>query len=119
MRISRPSKLVRTERPRSGNRRKVAIPGSCGIGERQVEEVLITDLGPLGCSVQGDAVGVTRSAPLALWLGEVGPIAGKLKWAKGGAMGVAFDKPLDEAVVGALYEAAGAQPFPLWGQSAE
>ncbi len=68
--------------------------------------MLVTDLGPRGCSLQGDAVGVTRSEPLTLWLGEVGPIAGKLKWAKAGSLGVLFDDPLDEEVVGKLHDAA-------------
>ena len=58
------------------------------------------------CALQGDAVGVTRSERLTLWLGEVGPIAGQLKWAKAGSLGVMFDEPLEDEVVGALWDAA-------------
>ena len=97
---------MRTENPRATNRHRVSIAGRLGIGERASEDVLVTDLGPRGCSLQGDAVGVTRSVQLTLWLGEVGPIAGKLKWAKAGSLGVMFDNPLEEDVVGALWEAA-------------
>ncbi len=97
---------MRAQKPRAADRRRVSLTGRCGIGERASEEVLVTDLGPLGCSLHANAVGVTRSEPLTLWLGEVGPIAGKLKWAKAGSLGVAFDEPLEPEVVGALFEAA-------------
>ena len=111
--------MMRAERPRASDRQKVSIAGSCGFGERPREEILVTDLGPLGCSLQGDAVGVTRSEPLTLWLGEVGPIAGKLKWAKGGSLGVMFDEPLEDDVVTALYEAAArAKVVPLRPEAA-
>jgi len=40
-----------------------------------------------------------------LWLGDFGPIAGKLKWTKGGALGVLFDVPLDEGTLDALLTA--------------
>lgn len=101
------ARLVRTENPRTSSRHRVSIAGRLGIGERASEDVLVTDLGPRGCSLQGDAVGVTRSEPLTLWLGEVGPIAGKLKWAKAGSLGVMFDEALEDEVIVALYEAAG------------
>ena len=100
------AKLLRAERPRATSRQRVSISGRLGIGERPSADVLVTDLGPRGCSLQGDAVGVTRPEALVLWLGEVGPIAGKLKWAKAGALGVLFDTPIEEDVVGALWEAA-------------
>jgi hypothetical protein len=98
--------LVRTENPRTASRHRVSIAGRLGIGERPAADILVTDLGPKGCSLQGDAVGVTRAIPLTLWLGEVGPIAGKLKWAKAGSLGVMFDDPLDDDAVRALFEAA-------------
>ena len=101
-----PPRLLRAERTRAGDRHKVLITASFGFGERPRADVLVTDLGPLGCSLQGDAVGVTRSEPLTLWLGEVGPISGRLKWAKGGSLGVSFDEPLEDEVIAALYEAA-------------
>jgi hypothetical protein len=59
--------------------------------------------------VRTEAIGVTRSEPLQLWLGDVGPIAGKLKWTKGGALGVLFDAPLDQSTLEALL-AAGEPP---------
>lgn len=114
-----PPRFLRAERPRAAERRRMLLTGSFGIDDRPRQEVLVTDLGPLGCSLQGDAVGVTRSVPLTLWVGEVGPIAGKLKWAKAGSLGMQFDTPLDEEVVAALYDAAAeAKVVPLRPEAA-
>ncbi|WEK47749.1 MAG: hypothetical protein P0Y56_05500 [Candidatus Andeanibacterium colombiense] len=103
---------MRTENPRTASRHRVSIAGRLGIGERPAADILVTDLGSRGCSLQGDAVGVTRAIPLTLWLGEVGPIAGKLKWAKAGSLGVMFDDPLGDDVVGALRGAAARDKVP-------
>ena len=92
----------KTARSRANPRKRVAIDGTCTIGERDKEEVLITDLGPTGCRMRTGAVGVTKSEPLLLWLGDVGPISGRLKWSKGGALGVSFDQPLSDDDLGRL-----------------
>lgn len=94
-----------TARSRTTTRQPVVIDGECVIGERAKETALVTDLGLQGCRVRTEAVGVTRSETLQLWLGEVGPIAGRLKWSKGGSLGVLFDTPLEEATLEALLEA--------------
>ena len=86
-------------------RERVVIEGQCVIGERGKEEALVTDLGLTGCRVRTEAVGITRSEGLKLWLGEVGPIAGKLKWSKGGSLGVQFDSPLEQGTLDALLAA--------------
>jgi hypothetical protein len=95
----------KTARGRSSPRQAVIIEGSCVIGERQKEAALVTDLGLQGCRVRTEAVGVTRSEALMLWLGEVGPITGQLKWTKGGELGVRFDCPLEEGTLEALLAA--------------
>jgi hypothetical protein len=92
-------------RSRATARNAVAIEGLCMIGQRAQERALVTDLGLAGCRVRTEAVGVTRSEPLQLWLGEIGPIAGTLKWTKGGSLGVLFDNPLDEDTLEALLAA--------------
>lgn len=89
-------------RSRTTARQRVAIDGNCVIGTRDKETALVTDLGLTGCRVRTEAVGVTRSETLVLWLGDVGPIPGTLKWSKGGALGVLFDTPLDEGTLAAL-----------------
>jgi hypothetical protein len=104
------SKLQQSSaRSRTTERNAVVIEGRCVIGQRGQETALVTDLGLRGCRVRTEAVGVTRSEGLQLWLGEVGPIAGKLKWTKGGSLGVLFDTPLDEGTLEALL-AAGEPP---------
>jgi len=97
-----------TARSRATPRNMVVIEGMCLIGERK-EAALVTDLGLQGCRVRTEAVGVTRSAGLTLWLGEVGPIAGTLRWTKGGSLGVLFDTPLDPGTLEALLEAGEPQ----------
>lgn len=96
-------------RSRSSARERVVLDGACAIGDRGKETALVTDLGLRGCRVRTEAVGVTRSESLQLWLGEVGPIAGKLKWTKGGALGVLFDTPLDSGTLEALLKAGEPQ----------
>jgi hypothetical protein len=104
------AKLVeKSARSRATGRQQVAIEGACSVGGRAKEFVLVTDLGTRGCRMRAGAVGMTRSEPLLLWLGEFGPVAGKLMWAKGGALGVAFDTPLDEDTVEALAESGAPQ----------
>ena len=40
-----------------------------------------------------------------LWLGDSGPFAAKLKWAKRGLFGIEFERPLDAALVQSLASA--------------
>lgn len=94
-----------TARSRTTARQAVVIDGQCVIGERAKEAALVTDLGLQGCRVRTEAVGVTRSESLQLWLGEVGPISGTLKWSKGGSLGVLFDSPLEKETLEALLTA--------------
>jgi hypothetical protein len=101
----RPKLQPKTARSRTTPREAVAIEGACVIGERGKEPALVTDLGLDGCRVRTEAVGVTRAEPLQLWLGEFGPVSGTLKWTKGGALGVLFDTPLEQATLEALLAA--------------
>jgi hypothetical protein len=96
---------AKSARLRTIPRERVVIEGQCVIGERGKEEALVTDLALTGCRVRTEAVGVTRSEALVLWLGEVGPIPGKLKWTKGGSLGVKFDYPLEQGMLEALLAA--------------
>lgn len=91
-------------RASSTARRRVTIEGRCGFGGREPKDVLVTDLGETGCRLQVNAVGVSKAEPLALWLGETGPIAGRLEWTRGGSLGVSFESPLTADALEALYE---------------
>ena len=101
----RPQILPRTDMLRAAPRESVVIPGRCQVGERAVEEVLVTDLSARGCRLRGNSIGVTKAEPVRLWLGEAGPIAARLKWIKQGSIGLAFDSPLDETVLQPLLDA--------------
>ena len=89
------AKLVESgPQDRSTQRQRVAIPAHCTIGERDREEVLVTDLGRNGCKMHTGAVGVTKTETLVLELDGCAPIKGSLKWSKSGQLGVRFAKPL-------------------------
>lgn len=102
----RPTLQQRNASPRAGDRTTLAIAGTCKVGDRPEADVLVTDLGPNGCRMRADAVGVTKAEPLVLRIGSTGPIAARLKWTKGGALGVAFDTPLAEDVIERLCAAS-------------
>ncbi len=96
---------------RAGPRESVIIPGKCQVGERPAEEVLVTDLSARGCRLRGNSIGVTKTEPVQLWLGDAGPIAARLKWVKKGSIGLAFESALDDAFLQPLLDAP-APPVP-------
>lgn len=102
----RPKLFQRSQAVRESSRKSVRIEGTCQVGERPAEEVLVTDLSPLGCRVQIVSIGVTKAEPVLLWLGLDEAVAGRLKWIKHGSLGVAFEAPLDDAAL----ERLNAQP---------
>ena len=103
--------IARAEALRTGSRESVVIAGTCQVGERPAEAVLVTDLSARGCRLRGDSIGVTKSEPVQLWLGDAGPIGAKLKWVKKGSLGLAFDASLDEKLLEDLL-AAPMAPVP-------
>ena len=103
--------LPRNDVLRAEPRAAVTIAGRFRVGERPVEDVLFTDLSERGCRLRGNSIGVTKTEPVQLWFGDAGPIAARLKWIKKGSIGLAFDSPLDAAVLRPLLEAP-APPIP-------
>jgi len=99
--------IARADALRTGSRESVVITATCQVGERAAEAVLVTDLSPRGCRLQGDSIGVTKSEPVQLWFGDAGPITAKLRWVKKGSLGLAFDAALDEKLLEDLF----ANPF--------
>ena len=73
-----------------------------------MQDVLVLDLAAQGCRMLGLSIGVTKTDSLALWFGEAGPFAGRLKWAKRGLFGVEFDEPIDERLLETLSREAPA-----------
>lgn len=92
---------------KAGQRQPVLMRAQCKIGEREEEDVLVTDLTLSGCRIRTGAVGVTKSESLVLRIAEFSPIPGRLKWNKGGALGVSFDEPLEPEALRLLLEAGG------------
>ena len=80
----------------------VNLAGRCRAGDRETQDVLVTEIGSRGCRLLGLSVGITKSDPLSLWIGEAGPIAARLTWAKRGLLGVEFDQPLDGGLLESL-----------------
>ena len=103
--------LPQTDMLRGDPREWVIIPARCQVGERLVEEVLVTDLSAKGCRLRGNSVGVTKTEPVQLWLGDAGPIPAKLKWVKKGSIGLVFESALDDIVLQPLLDAP-APPVP-------
>jgi hypothetical protein len=89
----------RPEKERADERTAVSISGRCRAGDRDIQEVLVMDLAKQGCRLLGLSVGVTKNDALELWLGEVGPVAARLKWVKRGSLGVEFATPLEAEVL--------------------
>jgi len=103
---SKPSKLANLPlEKRADERTAVNLAGRCRAGDRDEQEVLVTEIGAAGCRMLGLSAGVTKSDRLELWLGDSGPFAAKLKWAKRGLFGIEFERPLDAALVQSLASA--------------
>lgn len=109
------AKLVQSgAHDRTTLREQVAIAARCKMGEREAEDVLITDLGRHGCRLHTGAVGMTKTEKLVLTLDGCAPIDGSLKWTKGGMLGVRFTKPLGEKTLQRLCtEQSAANVVPL------
>ena len=74
--------------------------------------VSVLDLDARGCRVRGIAAAVTKTEPVAVWLGTVGPIAARLRWVRHASAGLAFNVPLDEISLEQARTSAGWTPPP-------
>jgi len=72
----------------------------------------VLDLDARGCRVKGVTAAVTKVDVLRLWLGELGPIAGRLRWVKRGSAGIAFEAPLSEEDLDSAKLTAAPAPSP-------
>jgi hypothetical protein len=112
--------LPNPEAARTATREPVVIPGTCRIGERPAEDVLVLDIGANGCRLRGNSLGVTKSEPVELRIGDIGPVAAKLRWVKKGSLGVKFDAPIGDEALQKLYDTPWPAPnvVPLRRRSA-
>jgi hypothetical protein len=116
-RRKRPLLATRYSGPRAGNRDLASLEGRCRVGEGDAAPIAVLDLDALGCRVRGITAAVRKSEPLQVWLGDIGPLAARLRWMKRGNAGVAFEAPLSEADLARAAETAvpapAAQVIPL------
>jgi hypothetical protein len=103
----RPKLATHYSGPRAGNRDLVSLDGRCRVGEAGEEAISVLDLDSGGCRVRGITTAVTKTDPIELWLGKVGPLRAQLRWAKRGLAGLRFDQPLtDEQLAEVTSQAA-------------
>ena len=93
-RLNRPKLATRYTGPRAGDRDFVSLEGRCRVGEGEIEQISILDLDARGCRVKGITAAVTKVDVVQLWLGDLGPLTARLRWAKRGSAGLAFDAAL-------------------------
>lgn len=91
---TRPALATHYSGPRAGDRDLVSLEGRCSVGDNAAEAIAVLDLDARGCRVKGITAAVTKADRLELWLGDVGPVEGRLRWAKRGSAGIAFVAPL-------------------------
>ena len=110
--LNRPKLATHYTGPRAGNRDFVSLEGRCCVGEGEIERISILDLDARGCRVKGITAAVTKIDMLQLWLGDLGPLTGRLKWAKRGSAGLAFDAALTDDQLEAVKRTAAPVPLP-------
>lgn len=107
--IKRPKLATHYSGPRAETRDIVSLDGRCCVGEGAEEEIAILDLDRGGCRVRGITAALTKADIVKLWLGPVGPVAARIRWAKRGSAGLKFEEPLSEEE---LEQASGAGVAP-------
>lgn len=85
---------------RAGRRGSVLMQGQARRpGERESVPLRIRNLSPHGLG--GDRVhGMTQGEILILTLRGIGEISGRVAWVAGSRFGLAFDRPIDPALIG-------------------
>lgn len=92
----RPKLATHYAGPRAGSRDAVSIDGRCSVGDGAEEPIAVLDLDPRGCRVRGITVAVTKADAITVWIGPVGPLGARLRWAKHGEAGLKLDEPLSD-----------------------
>lgn len=108
----RPKLATHYSGPRESSRDPVSLDGRCRIGDGADEEIAVLDLDPRGCRVRGITAALTKADVINLWLGPVGPVAARIRWAKRGAAGLKFDEPLSQDDLARASDAGVAPPAP-------
>jgi hypothetical protein len=110
--LNRPKLATRYSGPRASDRDFVSLEGRCCVGEGEMERISVLDLDARGCRVKGITAAVTKVDVVQMWLGELGPLTARLRWAKRGSAGLAFDTALSDAELEAVKRTAMPAPSP-------
>lgn len=94
--LTRPKLATHYSGPRAGDRDCVSLEGRCAVDGHAVEAIAVLDLDARGCRLKGITVAVSKADVVRLWFGGVGPVEGRLRWAKRGSAGIAFAASLRE-----------------------
>lgn len=81
------------------DRNPVSIPGQCRTMRGQLIDIQLRDLTTGGCRFDDAARALLPHAPVTLMIGGSGPHNARLRWREGDQVGVAFDRPLSEALL--------------------
>lgn len=83
---------------RRERRWQTEVNGSCLIDGRQ-DQIAVTEISTIGCRVQGDFAAFGLGDTLQIFVGNIGPLDGTLRWTTSESAGVEFRDRLDQAVV--------------------
>ncbi|MCP5395494.1 MAG: hypothetical protein H6918_01950 [Sphingomonadaceae bacterium] len=98
-RLNRPKLSTHYDGPRGGSRDLVSLEGHAQVGEGEREDIVLLDLDTGGCRVRGISAALTKTDPVSVWLGPLGPFSAHPRWVKRGLAGLRFDPPLEESAL--------------------
>ena len=108
--LKRPKLATHYSGPRASSRDLVSLDGRCRVGDGAEEAVAVLDLDPRGCRVRGFTAAVTKADIVQVWLGPVGPVEARVRWAKRGSAGLKFEEKLADADLEQAAQAGVAPP---------
>ena len=88
---------------RQSTRLDVIMPARCRSRTGFIDQVVITDLSTGGCRIESRALTMREGDLVMISPKVIEGICGKVRWVKGHAAGIAFDRPLYGPVVEHLH----------------
>ena len=81
------------------DRNRVSITGQCRTMRGQLFDIQLRDLTSGGCRFGDPAHALLPNAPVSLMIAGSGPYTARMRWREGDEVGVAFDRPLSDALI--------------------
>ncbi len=79
---------------RKTRRKVISVPGKIRTGCCVAHHVAITDLSEGGCCAIERGSSLTEGSTVSIRVGRLDPIEATVRWAKGGEIGLEFQRPL-------------------------